>query len=75
MAFKDRYGDTGLHRINRLPQQRANAASAIAAQAKGGFILVWMAPALQGKNALTARLVSTVLCPAFDRGVDTCRWP
>lgn len=31
---------------------------------------VWMASALQGKNALIARLVSTVLCPAFDRGVD-----
>lgn len=28
-----------------------------------------MASALQGKNALIARLVSTVLCPAFDRGV------
>lgn len=36
---------------------------------------VWMTSALQGKNALIARLVSTVLCPAFDRGVDVCRWP
>ena len=28
-----------------------------------------MASALQEKNAVIARLVSTVLCPAFDRGV------
>jgi hypothetical protein len=34
-----------------------------------------MASALQEKNALIARLVSTVLCPAFDRGVGICRWP
>ena len=36
---------------------------------------VWMASALQGKNALISAQLSTVLCPAFDRGVDTCRWP
>ncbi len=36
---------------------------------------VWMTSALQGKNALIARLVSTVLCPAFDRGIRLSRWP
>ena len=36
---------------------------------------VWMTSALQGKNALIARLVSTVLCTAFDRGIRLSRWP
>jgi hypothetical protein len=27
------------------------------------------------ENAVIARLVSTVLCPAFGRGFRACRWP
>ena len=65
-----------------LPRRRTSHAagakvlrSRICCNCKRPVCPVWMASALQGKNALIARLVITVLCPAFDRGVDTFRWP